>query len=147
MQTEEMQPETGHLSQDEAKEYLANLQGLAAELNRAMEAIVKRELPSFQDSLHLQQSKSARLADLRHASRLRLVPGSMPATGPVDSDLASEIQAATDTLLLLNRRYSALLKHSGDTLRLLAGLYRSYRASGQPGSGIRANLQTWSCEV
>lgn len=147
MQPMEMQPEIGRLSQGEAVEYLANLRGLAGELNRAMEAIVMQQLPTLQNSLHLQKLQTARLADLRHAPMGRLEHDSQPVKESIDSDLALEIQAATDTLLLLNGRYAALLKHSQDTLRLLAGLYSSYGGSVQPNSGVQSSLQTWSCEI
>lgn len=135
------------LSRDEAEECLTNLRGLAGELDDAMQAIVNRQLPSLQGSIYLQQASCARLAAIRHRANDRLKLDAMPDEGPIDSDLAAEIEAAKDTLLKLNRRYSALLKHSKETLRMLAGLYCAYLGSAQPATGIQSNLQTWSCEV
>ena len=147
MKTGETQSWVEKLSQDEAEQCLDNLQGLAGHIESAMDAIVKRRLPALQGSLYFQQATCARLADIRHRSdhghprdpELEMIQA--------ESDLALEIRAAMDCLLTLNRHYSALLKHSGETLRLLAGLYGSYRGSVQQSSRIQANLQTWSCEI
>lgn len=129
---------TGLLGQDEAEEYLAHLQGLAVELEGAMEAIVKGELPSLRRSLHVQEATCARLEYLGRDPEAKIEQG---------SDLAAEIMRAAETLLLLNQRYSALLKHSGETLRLFAGLFRSYHSSAQFTPSVQAGLQTWSCEI
>jgi hypothetical protein len=147
MQTEDVQSWVDRLSQDEAEECLANLRGLAGQLDSAMDAIVKQQLPCLQGSLNQQQASCASLASILHRSNQRPIQDHRPQKASVDSDLAGEIKSATESLLTLNRRYSALLKHSEDTLRLLAGLYRSYRGSVQPASGIQGNLHTWSCEV
>lgn len=147
MQTEDTQSWFERLSQEEAEECLVSLQGLTNQLHRAMDAIVTRKLPLLQDSLHHQQATCDRLEDLKHRSNDRFARGSEPETTAIDSDLAEEIKAATATLLTLNSRYSVLLKYSGETLRLLSGLYRSYRGFAQPASGIQSSLQTWSCEV
>ena len=53
----------------------------------------------------------------------------------------------TGTLVTLNKRYSALLKHSGETMRLFAGLFRCYSDMPEQGSGFRNNVHTWSCEL
>jgi len=151
MQTEETQSWVGRLSRDEAKDCLANLLALASQLDGAMDAIVRRKLPLLRESLQLQQASCARLTHLRHRSKGRALAGREGESVHIDSDLAAEIAAAANSLLVLNGRYSALLKHSGETLRLLAGLYRSYTCFGQSASGMQANvpanLKTWSCEV
>jgi hypothetical protein len=135
------------LSQAEGEECLANLHRLAGQLDSAMDAIVRRRLSSLNDSLHLQQISCGRLADLRFRSEKRQSQPSGPESGFVGPDLAVEIEAATESVLVLNSRYSALLKHSGDTLQMLAGLYRSYRGFAQSSSGMQASVPTWSCEV
>ncbi len=147
MQTQAQQSAIEGLSQSEGEQYLTNLRGLADHLQSAMDAIVQRSLASLQHSLQLQQISCGRIADLRHRSTTRLDDPSTSETVSIDADLASEIEAATDSLLTLNRSYSALLKHSGDTLHLLAGLYRSYRGFAQQESEGRAALPTWSCEI
>ena len=145
MQTIEIQSWIDKLSQDEAEECLDSLRALACQLDSAMDSIVKRQLPALKSGLHLQRVSCASLAAIRHRSNQR--PERKSETLMADHDLATEIKSATESLLVLNRRYAALLKHSGDTLQLLAGLYRSYRGSVQPGSPISGSLQTWSCEV
>jgi crotonobetainyl-CoA:carnitine CoA-transferase CaiB-like acyl-CoA transferase len=147
METAEIQSWVERLSQDEAESCLAELRVLARQLDSAMDAIVERQLPSLQSSLRMQSATCANLAGIQHRSKQRLKQDDQPEPSAVDPDLAVEIKSATESLLLLNSRYAALIKHSGDTLQLLAGLYRSYRGSMQPGSGMPGNLQTWSCEV
>ena len=146
MQREKVQSWVEKLSQDEAEQCLVNLQGLARQLEGAMDAIVKRQLPSLQGCLHLQSASCASLAGIRNRANQRVEQDRDGNTAIVDSDLAVEITSATEALLMLNRRYAALLKHSGKTLQLLAGLYRSYPGSLQPGSVVSGHLQTWSCE-
>jgi len=151
MQTEETKSWVERLSPDEAKDCLASLLSLASHVDGAMDAIVQRKLPLLQENVRLQEASCDRLTDLRRRSKRVPSVGSETENTPIDSDLAAEIEAATASLLLLNQRYSALLKHSGETLRLLAGLYRSYCSFAQSRSGAQANLQanlrTWSCEV
>jgi len=144
MQTEAAKSEDGRPSHDGAKDYLASLQNLASEVDRAMNAIVQRELPSLQESLRRQQATCAELVHLR--SRADFLQELQVETGLISPDLAEEIQAATASLLMLNKQYSALLKHSGSTLRLFLGLFRSFHGS-VPASSLNPNLQTWSCEV
>jgi hypothetical protein len=47
----------------------------------------------------------------------------------------------------LNKRYSALLKHSGDTMRLFAGLFQSYSGPRPQAAAGRLQVNTWSCEL
>jgi hypothetical protein len=151
METDETKSWVGRLSRDEAQDCLGTLRGLASQLDSAMDAMVQRKLPLLRNSLHLQQASCARLMDLRHRSQRGPAPIADAESAFSDSDLAAEIEAAARSLLILNDRYAALLKHSGETLRLLAGLYRSYRGPAPLASGaqanLEANLQTWSCEV
>jgi hypothetical protein len=145
MQTQHTHSEIELPPQDVAREYLANLQGLTRELDQAMTAIAQRELPTLQESIRRQQARCNELTHLR--SREGFVQQLQPGAGSIGPDLEEEIQAATQTLLMLNRQYSALLKHSGNTLRLLVGLFRSYHGPDQVNSGLNPNRQTWSCEV
>jgi hypothetical protein len=140
-------PGIGPLSQLEAEEYLESIRALAQELDRAMEAIAVRELSTFEESLHRQRAACANLADLPRRSAQRRAGHTGSNAAPVDAELAGRISAATTALLTLNSRYSALLKHSGDTMRLFAGLFRSYTGTTQQGMGMTTNLHTWSCEL
>jgi hypothetical protein len=134
------------LTHPDAEEYLATLQTLAHELDRAMSAIAAQELPIFEDSVTRQLATCVRLAEIpaRATARRRNQSDSIL---PVDAELAARISAATGTLVTLNKRYAALLKHSGETMRLFAGLFRSYSDHPEQGSGTHSNLRTWSCEL
>jgi len=132
---------------DEGREYLANLQVLARELDRAMKAVVDQELPSLQDSLHLQQTTCAQLNYLAQRVNCRAAEDLLLQAAPLDPDLAAEIRQAAETLIVLNRNYSALLRHSEDTLRLFAELFRCYQGSAQMSRRQQAGLSTWSCDL
>jgi len=148
----ETRRQPGQQSEDEAQEYLTNLQCLSSELQRAMEAIVSQELPSLQDSLQLQRSTCARLSDLKQSVKVKQLLDSGQRKDGTDCDLSIEIKAATESLLTLNRQYSALLKHCGETLRLLIGLSRGYLYPGDRGLspfalGTQTRSQGWHCEI
>ncbi len=147
MKTKLVMRNTRRLSQDEGREYLVNLRLLASELDRAMKAVVDQELPSLQDSLQLQQATCSQLSFLAQRANNPSMQdlGRQPAA--LDPDLAAEIRDAAETLMVLNRNYSALLRHSEDTLRLFAELFRCYQGSAQPSPGARARISTWSCEL
>ena len=134
------------LTHPDAEEYLTALDTLTQELERAMSAIVARQLPVFEDSLTRQLASCVRLAELpaRSLARRKAAPETVP---PLDTELARRINAATGTLVALNRRYAALLKHSGETMRVFASLFRSYSNHPEQGSGMRTNHCTWSCEL
>ena len=147
MPANEIAPETGRLLHCEAEEYLANLRVLASELDRAMKAVVNQELWSLKESVRLQRETCARLSYFGRPPESRLANNPhLEAIGP-ESDIANEIKAAIDRLLTLNRTYSALLRHSGDTLRVFATLFRGHYNSAPTSSGGQANLRTWSCEL
>jgi len=147
MQTEEQQPNRTPIPPLDAEDYIENLQTLAQELDRAMGAIVARALPTFEDSLCRQRAVCARLTALpaRSAQQQRHHPD-LPLE-PLDENLAARILAAATHLNVLNQRYSALLKHSGETMRLFAGLFRSYSERGQQSAGSPITYRTWSCEL
>lgn len=137
---------TSRMSQDEGQEYLANLRILASELDRAIKAVVDQELPSLQDSLQLQQATCAQLSFLAQRANNRPVQDLSRQPAALDPDLAGEIRDAAEALMMLNRNYSALLRHSEDTLRLFAELFRCYQGSAPSSPGTRASISTWSCE-
>ncbi|RXH57250.1 hypothetical protein [Granulicella sibirica] len=147
MQTEMIQHIVGPLSQVDAEEYLESLETLALELDRAMQAVAAKALPSFEDSLRAQRAVCAKLSEFPRRAAARRAQNDGADEPPVDAELAERIKTAATTLLLLNKSYSALLKHSGDTLRLFAGLFRSYSGPTQHAATVRVNHRTWSCEL
>lgn len=136
-----MQPEAVRLSPTQATEYLNSLEGLAKELEAATEAIIAGALPSLEESVARQQAECSRLIAWTELMAARRAHHIVPAEA-ADAELMERILTASGILLKLNRRYSALLKHSGDTLRLLSGLSRSYRGHMQASA-----LHTFSCEL
>ncbi len=149
MQTEEQRSWILGLSPAEGEECLTTLHGLAGQVEAASNAVVRQDLAALHNSLALQEVSCRRLANLRYRSgeRLtRLLELPEPEDG-LDSNLLLRIKSAAASLLALNRGYSALLTHSGDTLRLLAGLYRSYYGSSQPTASSGNGVRTWSCEL
>jgi hypothetical protein len=142
-----MHPVTQQLSPDEGKEYLASLQNLAGELETAMNCIARQELSPLQESIRAQQAACSRLAHIQGGRGAKLAANKAPVANCEDSDLSFQIEEAIAAVLVLNNRYAALLRHSGETLRLFAGLFRSYQGSTKPNSGIQVGLQSWSCEV
>ena len=147
MQAEQMHSISGTLSQAEAQEYLETLESLARELDRAMQAIAARELPSLEDSVSRQRATCIRLAELPKRSTARRLKSPETTAAPPDAELKSRIQTAAESLLVLNKSYSALLKHSGETVRLFAGLFRGYAGHTHPGASPAPKLHTWSCEL
>ncbi len=153
MQTEVMPLVTGLPCNPDAEEYLEGLQELTQQLDRAMEAIVTRALSTLEDSLCRQRATCARMIDLSSHFVTRPTQSSTPGASvtsepvPIEAELAGRITAAAKQLNLLNTRYSALLKHSGDTMQLFTRLFQSY--SGSPHCPVRSqtNLHTWSCEL
>jgi hypothetical protein len=144
------------LTRVEGEEYLESLDTLARELDRAMDAIATRSLGSFEDSVARQLSACGRLTAISSrasASASVQVSHAQPVSGPTilggceDANLQERITDATATLVTLNRRYSALLKHSGDTIRLFAGVFRSYPGLPETKTGFGGGVSTWSCEL
>ncbi len=133
------------LSQLEAEEYLEHIEVLSGELSIAMEAIVSRQLPAFEMSVHRQRLICATIGALpqRSGSRAAVSP---EASRPAEVELQDRIQEATQSLNILNRRYSALLAHSGDTLKLFAGLFRTYTGPALA-TAKQTSISTWSCKI
>ena len=129
------------LTQAQAQAYLDSLEALASELETATDAIVAGALPTLEESVARQQTECTKLIAWSELMAARKAHQDSQST-LIDAEFAERIVAASSILLKLNRRYSALLKHSGDTLRLLTRLRRGYRGHNQP-----ANIHTWSCEL
>ena len=128
--------------------YLHTVEELNRQLEQAMEAIVARSLPAFEDCVSRQRAACSQLLALpRYLHPSSESATALPDSG-VDPDLTARIAAAGVTLQSLNKRYSALLGHTGDTMRLLARLINGYRtpASAETAAG-QAKVSTWSCEV
>lgn len=128
------------LTAPQAQAYLKLIETFAGELEVAIGAIVAGTLPTLEESVARQQAECARLVAWTEMMAVRKSQDT--ALAPVDEQLADRILAASNILLKLNRRYSALLKHSGETLRLLSSLSRSYDGQRDP-----SNLHTWSCDL
>jgi hypothetical protein len=127
-----------------AAQYLEQLHGLAAELERGMDAIAKNALSDFEESITNQRSMADSLTEL--AKDLGLpAQGSLTDSLHGDPEMAARIQAADRHLQALNKRYSALLRHSGRSVEQMLLLFKSLKGYYRQTSG--ANHQTWSCEA
>lgn len=129
-------------------EYLQLLRLMAFELDRAMKAIAHNSLSDLEDSIANQDAFSTRLSELSLdlSKSVKERPASAE-PGCVEGDLINEIHSASDTLQTLNRRYSALLKLSGQSVALMVTLFSSYKGQIQEDSGSRPKHQTWSCQM
>ena len=136
-------PSSSHM----AELYLHMVEELSRQLEQAMQAIVARSLPAFQESVSRQRMACSQLLAMpRYLDSDRASKGSSSDLG-VDADLSVRIAAAGDALQTLNKRYSALLGHTGDTMRLLARLLGGYHGPASAGlAASQANLSTWSCK-
>jgi hypothetical protein len=65
----------------------------------------------------------------------------------IDTSMDLKIRAASGALRELNLQYSALLRHAGRSVALLASLCRSHTGRIQEARGTRLKHQTWSCEM
>ena len=119
--------------------FVEELEGLGSEIEAAMQAIAGNRLPDFEQSVARQESLCRRLRELAIHDPLRKEPIS------VDVELTSRIRTASSTIRQLNLRYAALLKHSSQSVRLLASLTHGYAARPQPSAG-QAKHHSWSCE-
>jgi hypothetical protein len=129
------------------EEYLQLLGLMAFELDRAMRAIVQNSLTALEDSVANQQAFSSRLEEL--AQDLGRSPQDRPlASSPLtDSELKAQIFSASSSLQELNRRYSALIKHSSHSVALMVSLFSSFQGQMQEDSGPRLSKHTWSCQI
>lgn len=127
-----------------AGEHLQLLQALSAELERAMQAMVRNDLADLEDSIASQQELSRRLSAL--AGELRAATPSLAAHS-ADEGLQGQIRCAAAELNKLNLRYSILLEHSSRSVAMMASLFHSFRGQIQEGAGAGSQHQTWSCRV
>ena len=127
-----------------AAQYLEQLQGLAAELQRGMNSIAGNALADFEESVTNQQAIAAHLAELAkdftHPAQRSLTDSPHG-----DSEMATRIQAANRHLQELNMRYSALLRHSSHSVGQMISLFESLKGYYRQTSG--PSRQTWSCEA
>ena len=146
MQTEFTPISAAPGSSAEAELYLHTVEELSRQLEQAMDAVVARSLPAFQDSLCRQREACSQLLALPRYLEAESEWSAISHPG-VDVDLITRITAAGNALRTLNRRYSALLGHTGDTMKLLARLLGGYRTPAMPIAAGQTNRSTWSCEV
>jgi hypothetical protein len=130
-----------------AMEYLQLLRSLAAELERAMNAIARNALGDLEDSVANQQILSERLAILVDELCVPLKADQPASRSVADEGSTRQIRVASDTLQKLNRRYAALLQHSSRSVALMASLLGSFKGQFQEASGPRLKHQTWSCQM
>jgi hypothetical protein len=128
-----------------AAEYLQQMRGLAAELERGMDSIARNALADFEESITNQQAITAHLTDLAKDFTLPAQGSFTDSPQFVDPEMIAEIQAANRELQMLNMRYSALLAHSSRSVAQMISLFKSlkgyYRQTSAPSS------QTWSCQA
>jgi hypothetical protein len=111
-----------------------------------LQSLATNARSSFQESVSRQLTLCSQLTAL--AARHRSVGGDSPerAVPPAADELGERIEDAKAKLLKLNRNYSALLKHTGRTVRMFAGLAQCY--AGYPHAGASGTPQrTWSSEL
>lgn len=123
------------------------LRSLAAELEKAMQAIAANNLQELEESVASQQDLSARLSQLAVAMSSPPPAQSLPAADCIAPDLMREIRGAAAELQRLNLRYSYLLQHSSRSVELMAALFNSFKGQFKEASGARLKLQTWSCQM
>jgi hypothetical protein len=130
-----------------AAEYLESLHAMAAELERAMQAIARNSIADFEESIAIQQSLGDRLKEL--AADLSVPLEAHPASIGVqlDREMTNQIKDASTTLQRLNLRYAALLEHSSRSVALMTSLFRSFQGQFQEASGPGLKHQTWSCRM
>jgi hypothetical protein len=129
------------------QEYLECLHALSGELEIAMGSIVDRKLASLEESVSRQVVICSQLSFLVSRPNQLFNTALDSPNQDEDDELVRRISAATATLINLNKRYSALLKLSGSTMELLAGLIRSYTGNTNLAAMLAANYRTWSCQI
>jgi hypothetical protein len=126
-----------------ALEYLQDIEALTAEIKAGMEAVGADALSSFEESISKQQELCTSLSRL--TGQLSAEQGIDPRpAGSYDQALAARIRVAVELLLALNEQYAALLRHSGESVRLFAGLCQSYTGPFQPIDTGAAHRPGWS---
>lgn len=129
-----------------APEYLDHLQALGAELETAMQIIARDSLVEFQESVARQEALTARLVDISNHLELQEACDHLYALPVGSAEIATQIRVANDRLQRLNRRYSALLRHSSHSVALMLSLFKSSMGCYPETSGSTLNRQSWSCQ-
>jgi hypothetical protein len=129
------------------EEYLQLMRLMAFELDRAMKAIGDNSLQALEDSIANQQVFSDRLGELAEDLRCPAPERPLPLAAHADRGLMAQIGAASEALQSLNRRYSALLKHSSHSVAMMVSLFSSFQGKMQEDSGVRWQQHTWSCRI
>jgi hypothetical protein len=129
-----------------ANAYLLQLQDLAFEISRAMEAIATNSLASFQESVARQEMLCHMIAGIAKTIRAK-VWSSEQHLLVSDRFLEARIRETSEAIRKQNLQYAALLRHSGRSIALLASLCQSHSGQFQEARGSRLKRQTWSCEM
>ena len=134
-----------------ATKYLQHVEALTEEIRAGMDAMGNNALPLFQQSVSRQQEICTSLSRLNGQMRLEKAmiasDGLVPeAAGESDQALAARILMASASLRELNKRYTALLKHSEESVRLFAGLCRSYTEHFERSAALSTSRPGWSSE-
>jgi hypothetical protein len=119
---------------DRALDFIEQIEALGSEIEAAMAAIAGDRLTALEQSVRRQELACSRLVDM--AGHVAATPSESLA----DPELAARLQATSTTLRDLNAQYAALLRHSGQSVRLLAALCTNY-------AGSQVRTPTWCCEV
>jgi len=132
---------------DLAVTYLRQLDGLASEIDVAMEAIATNALANLQVSIAKQEMLCDSLAMMASAvaNGLPLSETRLPLYA--DDFIEGKISATIGKIRDLNLQYASLLKHSGRSIAILASLCRSHTGRFDDVVGTNWKRQTWSCEV
>jgi len=130
-----------------AASYLQQLQALSREISVAMEAVSTNALSTFQESVAKQEMLCSSLACMANSVSEKSYVAERPGLSCIDNPMDLKIRAAKGALCELNLQYSALLKHAGRSVALLASLCRSHTGRIQEARGPRLKHQTWSCEM
>lgn len=128
-----------------AGEHVRLMQALGREIERAMGAVARNDLPELEDSIATQQALSCALSELARELRAPVNPGR--ASDSLGEALQGEIRKAVARLQDLNLRYSILLQHSSRSAAQMAALFHSVRGQFQEEAGARPKHQTWSCQM
>jgi hypothetical protein len=143
-----MNPDPVKLALPSALAFLKQTESLTAEVKAAMEAVGSNALIQLEASVARQQEICASLCRLSgQMGTEKAKMAGVHAAPFADVSLTHRIRIASASLLALNSQYALLLKHSGDSVRLLAGLCHSYtqhRMGLEPSGG---SARAWSCEL
>jgi hypothetical protein len=142
-----MNGEALQIRNDIAAMYLQQLQELAHEISVATDAIAANCLFRFQESVAKQEMLCSSLVVMAKTVSEGFRFSEQSLASHIDPAVELKIQAANRAVSALNLQYSALLKHSGKSIALLASLCRNHTGQSiQEAHGARSKHQTWSCE-